>query len=156
MMRCARAISLPTTGWSIGSSRLPVSDATGEQRLDAVADQQIVLEADEEPRLAGIALPSGAAAQLQIDAAALVPVRADHVEAAQRRDALVFRRASLDLPSRMSVPRPAMLVEMVTAPRAPARGDDARLRLVVLRVQHLAGDARGAKARRRGARTPRR
>ena len=34
--------------------------AAGEQRLDAVFDQEIVFEADQEPRLAGIALAPGA------------------------------------------------------------------------------------------------
>ena len=48
----------------------------------------------------------------------------------------------------MSVPRPAMFVEIVTAPTAPACGDDPRLPLVVLRVQNLAGDARRPKPRR--------
>ena len=66
-------------------------DAAGDQRLDAVAHQQVVFEADEEARLARIALPSGTAAELKIHAAALVTVRADHVEAAERRDPVVFR-----------------------------------------------------------------
>ena len=55
----------------------------GEQRLDAVLDQEVVFEADQEARLAGIALAAGAAAQLQIDAAALVAVRADDIQAAE-------------------------------------------------------------------------
>ena len=46
------------------------------------------------------------------------------------------------------MPRPAMLVEMVTAPGAPAPRDDRGLRLVVLRVQHLAADPRRAERRR--------
>ena len=146
MMRCARAISARTTGWSIGSSRLPRHDAPGDERLDAVAHQQVVFEADEEARLARIALPSGAAAQLEVHAAALVAVRADHVEAAERRDPVVFR---LVLAAQPDVGAAAGHVrgDRDRAERAGA-GDDARFHRVVLRVQHLAGDAGVAKPRR--------
>jgi hypothetical protein len=41
---------------------------------DAVFHQQIVLPGDKEARAAGVALTSGAAAQLVIDAAALVAI----------------------------------------------------------------------------------
>ena len=58
-------------------------DPAGEQRLDAVPYQEIVFKADQEARFAGIALAPGAAAQLQIDAAALVAVRADDIQAAE-------------------------------------------------------------------------
>ena len=44
-------------------------------------------------------------------------------------------------PSLMSVPRPAMLVAIVTAPRWPACGDDLGLLLVVLGVEHVVLDA---------------
>ncbi len=37
----------------------------------------------------------------------------------------------------MSVPRPAMLVAIVTAPGLAGLGDDGRFALVLLRVQHL-------------------
>ena len=74
----------------MGWSRSAGDDAAGNERLDAVAHQQIVLEADEEARLARIALPSGAAPELKIHAAALVAIRADYVEAAERRDLIVF------------------------------------------------------------------
>ena len=57
----------------------------GHQVADAVAHEQVVLEADEEARLARVALAAGAAAQLVVDAPALVPVGADDVEAAERR-----------------------------------------------------------------------
>ena len=43
-------------------------------------------------------------------------------------------------PSMMSVPRPAMLVAMVTAPLPPGLGHDLGLALVVLGVQHLVRD----------------
>ena len=83
MIRCARATSVATIGSVIGCVVVWHRDAAGEQRLDAELDQQIVLEADQEARFAGIALPPGAAAQLQVDAAALVAVRADDIEAAE-------------------------------------------------------------------------
>ena len=103
-----------------GRIGLRPEEARRDQRCDAVAHEQVVLEADEESRLARIALAARPAAQLQIDAPALVPVGADDVEAAERGDPVAFgsRRSP---PRRMSVPRPAMLVEIVTAPSAPAR-----------------------------------
>ena len=48
--------------------------------------QQLIVEAHEEARLARIALPAGASPQLQVDSPALVPIRADHVQAAKRYD----------------------------------------------------------------------
>ncbi len=47
----------------------------------------------------------------------------------------------------MSVPRPAMLVEMVTAPGRAGPGDDRGLELVVLGVEDLARDARPGQGR---------
>ena len=44
-------------------------------------------------------------------------------------------------PSRMSVPRPAMLVAIVTAAWRPGLGDDLGFLRVVLRVQHDVLDA---------------
>ena len=52
-----------------------------------VLDDQRILERHEELRAARIALPAGASAQLSIDPAALVPVGADHVQAAELGDA---------------------------------------------------------------------
>ncbi len=46
---------------------------------------QVVLQRQEELRVPGVALAAGAAAQLVVDAAALVPLRADDVEAAGAR-----------------------------------------------------------------------
>ena len=88
-------------------------DTTRDERLNAVPHQQIIFEAHEETRLARIALPSGATPELKIHTAAFVTIRPDHIEAAERRDLMVFRLVLA--PSRMSVPRPAMFVEMVTA-----------------------------------------
>ena len=95
----------------------------------------------------GIALAAGAAAQLVVDAPALVPLGAEDVQPARARPPRCARRrtgprsartsprysgcvlspphfASASIsglpPSTMSVPRPAMLVEIVTAPLRPA------------------------------------
>ena len=57
-----------------------------EDRVDAVAGEQaheLVLGREEEARLAGVALAAGAAAQLVVDAARLVALGAEHVEAAE-------------------------------------------------------------------------
>ncbi len=43
-------------------------------------------------------------------------------------------------PSTMSVPRPAMLVAIVIAPGPAGLGDDVRLALMLLGVQHLVRD----------------
>ena len=114
--------------------------------LGAEDAHQIVFERDEEFGRAGIALATGAAAQLVVDAPALMPLAADDEKpaglhhllvrgldlGADRRGAalalgrvrdrpkLVRRRMSRLPPSWMSVPRPAMLVAIVTAPGRPA------------------------------------
>ena len=88
-------------------------------RLAAEDAHQVVLEGKEEAGRAGVALAAGAAAQLVVDAARFVPLGTDDVEAAE---------SCTPSPSTMSVPRPAMLVAMVTAPCSPACGDDRRLR----------------------------
>ncbi len=56
-------------------------------------------------------------------------------------DRIALARKSGLPPSRMSVPRPAMLVAMVTRALATGLRHDLGLALVVLRVQHLMGDA---------------
>ena len=56
--------------------------------FDAVADEKIVVFGHEKLRTARIALASGSAAQLIVDAAALVFVGADDVESAESRDAV--------------------------------------------------------------------
>ena len=114
--------------WRISSAEAASSSTASSRRLEPVARKKpaaepvaledIVFEADEEPRRAGVALPAGPAAELVVDAPALVAVGADDVEPAQGRDR--SRSSSCGPPSLMSVPRPAMLVEMVTAPGAPA------------------------------------
>ena len=109
---------------------------------------QVVLEGQVELGAALVALPAGAAAQLVVDAPALVALRADDVEAAGRpslglaeaghlgtdgglaavtlgaglhvRQLEFATRISTLPPSWMSVPRPAMFVATVIAPGTPA------------------------------------
>ncbi len=76
--------------------------------LGTEAPHQLVFEGDVELRRARVALAAGAATQLIVDAPRLVPLGADDVQAATSR--------ATPGPSWMSVPRPAMLVAIVTAP----------------------------------------
>ena len=94
----------------------------------------------------GVALPAGAAAQLVVDAPALVPVRADDVEAAERRQLRANAPASRP-PRTMSVPRPAMFVEIVTAPGMPALATitASRASWRALSTRHLTRRARSAR-----------
>ena len=72
-------------GWMIASPSLQAElDQHGVHAVGAEDAHQIVLKRQEEFRLAGIALASRAAAQLVVDAAALVAFGADDVEAAGR------------------------------------------------------------------------
>ena len=82
--------------------------------LDAVAAEalhQLVFQGHVELGTAGVALASGAAPKLVVDAAGVVVLGADDVEAAQFHNAVVFLRpvvaGSVSAPPRtMSVPRP--------------------------------------------------
>ena len=116
-----------------------------EHPLGTEDAQQVVLQRQVELGRTGIALTAGTAAQLVVDAAGFMAFGAEDVQAAQRdhlimfaahsclerfqhrlrtlhrwpRDSRLrhcFARASGLPPSRMSVPRPAMLVAMVTSP----------------------------------------
>ena len=91
------------------------------QPLRREPPHDVVLERHVEARRAGVALPAGTAAELVVDAARLVPLGADDVQAAGLDDLLVLvlptplaSRSSGLPPSTMSVPRPAMFVAMVT------------------------------------------
>ena len=140
-----------------------------QHRIHALRSEdahQIVLQAEEELGGAGVALAARAAAQLVVDAPAFVALGADDVEPA-RGDHLflvggdfgadlgrasassswsrtppssVLMRMSALPPSWMSVPRPAMLVAMVTVPETPGLRDDRRFLLVIARVQHVVLD----------------
>ncbi len=70
--------------WDLQPSHDRLHPVAGE------APHQVVLEREVEPGLAGVALPSGAAAQLVVDAARLVTLGAEHVEAAQFEDLVPF------------------------------------------------------------------
>ena len=61
----------------------------GEHVLDPFAGEdphQVVFQRQVEAAAAGVALPAATAAQLQVDAAGLVPLGADDVQAAELRD----------------------------------------------------------------------
>ena len=117
-----------------------LQQALGAHRVAEDA-HQVVFHRQIEAARARVALAAGTAAQLVVDAAGLVTLRADDVQAAGGDHLVVprlpfgaharaaarrrSRRASASSasrlpPSTMSVPRPAMLVAMVTAPGRPA------------------------------------
>ena len=114
------------------------------QVADPVSHQELIVEAHEEARLARIALPAGASPKLQVDSPALVPIRADHVQAAERHDA-VAAQANVG-PSTGHVRRDR------DRPELAGTRDNGGLLGVVFRVQHLARDTRGAKSRREALR----
>ena len=145
MMRWARAISRRTTALSTGASWLGGRRSARDQRLHAVAHEEVVLEAHEQPRGAGIALAPGPAAELQVDAPALVTVRPDDVQAPEGDDG---GAAALVLSAQADVRAAPRHVggDRHRPPRARAR-DDARLHLVVARVEDLALHAGRAQAR---------
>ena len=64
---------------------------------------QVVFEREEEAERAGVALPAGAAAQLVVDAPALVPLGAD--DEAARRPAFTFSCAGGDLVADLGLAR---------------------------------------------------
>jgi hypothetical protein len=71
----------------------PVHD--GLDRAGTEAAHQLVLQRQVEARLARVALPAGAAAQLVVDPARLVPLGAEHVEAPGVDDLLALLLAQL-------------------------------------------------------------
>ena len=117
----------------LGLDRLAVgrAEARVEDLVDPLAGEQaddLVLRREEEARLAGVALAAGAAAQLVVDPARLVPLGAEHVEAAPVGDAV----GQLDVdPAAGHVGRDRDRAQLAGV------GDDHRLALVVLGVQHL-------------------
>ena len=85
--RIARVTSLDSIGTSSGMlSRFMI--ALDRRRVEQ--PHQVVAERQVEARLPGVALPAGAAAQLVVDAPRLVPLGAEHVEAAGLDDLLVL------------------------------------------------------------------
>ena len=162
--RCAFSMALLIQGWTIASSSLrpsfcsmPSMRSEPKMRIRSSCERQV------EFRAPGIALAAGAAAQLVVDAPALMALGADRRRGRRppstfclnsaisarirpprpaRSVALGMPRARCAMrisalpPSWMSVPRPAMLVAMVTAPGHAGLGDDVGLLLVEARVQH--------------------
>ena len=107
----------------------------GHDVLDPVAGEQaheLVLAGQVEARLAGVALSAGAAAELVVDPARLVPLGADDVEAAELEHAL----AELDVDAAAGhVRRDRDGAELAGV------HDDLGLALVLLRVQDVVRDA---------------
>ena len=90
---CAERMALVTIFDSIGHVLGDVE--AGEELLDhrgVEQPHQVVAEREVEPRLARVALAAGAAAQLVVDAARLVPLGAEDVEAAELGDLVVLGR----------------------------------------------------------------
>ena len=91
---CACSIAFDTMPLSSGVfSSMPMLAEQVAEPVRREAPHDVVAEGDEEARAARVALPSGAAAQLVVDAARLVALGADDVQAAGLDDAVV-----LDLP----------------------------------------------------------
>ena len=88
---CAFSSALLIQGWAIASpSCRPNFCSIASMRSAAEDAHEIVFERQEELGGAGVALTAGAAAQLIVDAAALMPLGADDVEAAGlQRDLLL-------------------------------------------------------------------
>ena len=78
---------------------------------------QLVFEREVEAALAGVALTAGAAAQLVVDAARLVPLGAEHVEAAEGADLV-----ALDLALLLEARQQLVVAGVDTRRRAERRG----------------------------------
>ena len=80
---CAFSSALLIQGWMIASFSFRPSFCQHAVELVGAEDaHQIVFERQKELRVAGVALAAGTAAQLVVDAPALVPLGAEHVKAA--------------------------------------------------------------------------
>ena len=91
---CAFSSALLIQGWTIASSSLRPSLLQHAVELVRPEDaHQVVFEREEELRAAGIALAAGAAAQLVVDAPALVALGAEHEEPAGWRAPFSFSRS---------------------------------------------------------------
>ena len=180
---CARSIDFVTHA-VLDRDALLHAEALHEPRQAVGSEDahEVVLEREVEARGARVALAAGAAAELVVDAPRLVPLGADDVEAAELDDLLVrlgrapsgarraiFSRSPRESrpspsgvarysglpPRRMSVPRPAMFVAIVTAGSWPACATIVGLPLVVLRVQDVVRHRRLLEHASRDARTSR-
>ena len=129
---------------------LPGKEPRRNQAVDAVAHEQVVLEAHEEARLARIALAPGSPAELQVHARALVAVGADDVQAAKRGHAIVVGRgpaAEADVRAATGHVR-----RDGDGPDLAGARDDERFLGIVLRVQHFAAHAGVTQPRRQAFR----
>ena len=83
-----------TLGDALGADGLTFGQALGGHhsghQLGVEQAHQVILQAQVEPGLTGVALTAGTAAQLVVDAAGLVPFGAQHVEAAQLDNLLML------------------------------------------------------------------
>ena len=96
-----------------GLAHHPLHGAGGEEPHELVLERQV------EAALAGVALAAGTAAQLVVDAAALVALGAEHVEAAELADLVALGLAlGVVLREQLGVPRLA-LVALGVEPLGP-------------------------------------
>ena len=144
----ARSSALLIQGWTMASpSFRPSFLQHAVHALGAEDAHQVILKRQVEFRAARVALTAGTAAQLVVDTAAFVAFGGQNVKTAsgqrlflqnldfgadgrlpwrRARDRLGMSASSRSMrmstlpPSWMSVPRPAMLVAIVTAPGTPA------------------------------------
>ena len=87
----ARSMARVTIVCSMGTpSLMPMRAMRPEMPLAAEDPHQVVLEGQVEARRARVALAAGAAAELVVDAAGLVALGADDVQAAEGDDLLVL------------------------------------------------------------------
>ena len=125
-----------------GAAHHPRERARGEE------SHELVVEAEVEAALARVALAAGAAAQLVVDAAALVALGAEHVEAAELAHAgALLGAARVEAGAQLGEPRAGALARraVVGRHRVERRGEgelvDERQRVVALLEHLLAGEA---------------
>ncbi len=139
--RCAWAIAARTAG----ESGEPPASSRPWRRSDsaeAVAGEEVVVDADEEPGGARIALTAGTASELAVDAQALVAARAEDVQPAQGDDGVAMRLVGT---AQADVGAAAGHVGRDRDGAGRSRpGDDRGLVFVVFGVQHDARDRRRA------------
>ena len=104
---CALRMALVTMPASIGTSSGRRNRFMIDSTMPAVEPaHQLVAQGQVEPRLARVALPAGAAAQLVVDAPRLVPLGAQHVQPARLADLLGLGGDLLAHLARRRRPRP--------------------------------------------------
>ena len=142
---CARSSALLIQGWTIASSSFsPSFCSIPSMRFGAEDAHQVVLQRQEELRTARIALAARAAAELVVDAPALVALRADDAEAAGGESACAFSRATS---SRIACSRRCALRPSATSDKllTHAHVDIAAELDVGAATGHVGGDGDGAR-----------